>query len=148
MSGRTAFVAALVVSIGTPVEAKFAGCADHWKVDLEAESFAHNGAGRSFSAAELATFRSKIEAKLKSAIGAGCRQGKVKASEAKKIKRVEVSSASGANEPTVYLRSPGTLALEWVFAEENLEVPPAKDILDGAACWTNPRSSACLESGD
>ncbi len=142
------FVAALAVSIGTPLEAKSARCADHWKIDLKGESFAHNGAGRSFSAAELAAFRSKIEAELKSAIGAGCRQGKVKASEAKKIKRVEISSASGATEPTFYLRSPGILALEWVFAEENLEVPSAKDLLDGTSCWTNPRSSACLESGD
>ena len=125
-----------------------AGCADHWKVNLEGESFAHNGAGRTFSTAELATFRRKIEAGLKAAIGAGCRQGKVKASAAKKIKRVEVSSASGASEPTFYLRSPGKLALEWVFAEENLAVPPERDLLDGAACWTNPRSSRCMESGD
>ncbi|HLO20940.1 MAG TPA: hypothetical protein VK192_10670 [Sphingomicrobium sp.] len=148
MIGRTAFVAALAVSIGAPVEAKSTGCADHWKVDLNGESFAHNGAGRAFSDTELATFRRKIEAELKSAIGTGCRQGRVKVSEAKKIKRVEVSSASGASEPTIYLRSPGNLAFEWVFAEEHLEVPSAKDILDGAACWTNPRSSACLESGD
>ena len=98
--------------------------------------------------AELATFRSKIEAKLKSAIGAGCRQGKVKASEAKKIKRVEVSSASGANEPTFYLRSPGTLALEWVFAEENLEVPRGEGPPRWRRLLDEPAKFRCMESGD
>jgi len=146
--GRPLFVAALVVLIGAPVEAKAVGCADHWRVALNDESFAHNGAGRTFSAARLATFRSKLDTALKAAIGSACRQGRVKASEAKKIKTVLVSSASGASEPTLYLKSPGKLALEWVFAEENLLVPSGKDMVAGAACWTSPRSSACLESGD
>ena len=70
MIGRTAFLAALVISIGAPVDAMSTGCADHWKVDLDAESFAHNGAGRTFEPAQLATFRRKIEADIKSA-GAG-----------------------------------------------------------------------------
>jgi hypothetical protein len=146
--GRAAFVAALAVSVGTPVEAMSAGCADHWKVDIEGESFAHNGAGRTFSAAQLANFRGKIEAMLKSAIGAGCRYQNLWGRAQNKNTRAHVPRARGAPPPTLYLRSPGKLVLEWVFAEENLAVPPAKDILDGAACWTNPKSPACLESGD
>lgn len=115
---------------------------------LNDESFAHNGAGKSFSAARLAAFRSALEARLKAAISSACRQGKVKPGEAKKIRFVEVTSASGASEPTLYPRSRGKLALEWVFAEENLSVPSGKAILEGSSCWTNPRGSACLESGD
>ncbi|MFL6736378.1 MAG: hypothetical protein ACJ8F4_04890 [Sphingomonas sp.] len=148
MIGRAAFVAASAVCLAGTSVAKPVGCADHWKVELNRESFAHNGAGRNFTAAELTLFRARLDAQLKSAIAAGCRQGRVKEGDAKKIKRVQISSASGANEPTLYLHARGSLAFEWAFAEEKLAIPPAKEILAGSACWTSPRSTDCLESGD
>jgi hypothetical protein len=124
------------------------GCADHWAIGLNAESFASNGAGKTFSAAELEVFRSKIEAQLRSAIGNACEHSAVKPTAAKAIRRVEVSSASGASDPFLYQATDGTLRLEWVFAEEGLAVPSAKDIVAGTACWTDPNGKACNYPGD
>ena len=73
------------------------GCADHWSVALNAESFAGNGAGKAFSAAELEAFRARIEARLRSAIGDACARGAVKPAAARAVRQVEVSSASGAS---------------------------------------------------
>lgn len=124
------------------------GCADHWSVALNAESFAGNGAGKAFSAAELEGFRAKIEARLRSAIGDACARGAVKPAAARAVRQVEVSSASGASDPFLYQAPDGTLRLEWVFAEEDLAVPSPTDIVAGAVCWTDPNGKACNSSGD
>lgn len=124
------------------------GCAGHWAVELDRDSFAHNGAGRSFSAARLAAFRSKLEGRLKSAIGAACKSGRVRPAMAKSVRRVRVFSASGASEPHLYRHPGGGLAFEWVFAEEDLALPPAQDIVAGTACWTDPNGAACAAEGD
>lgn len=124
------------------------GCADHWSVALNAESFGRNGAGRTFSAAELEAFRAKIEARLRSAIGDACARGSVRPAAARAVRQVEVSSASGASDPFLYQAPDGTLRLEWVFAEEDLAMPSPTDILAGAACWTDPNGKACNSSGD
>jgi hypothetical protein len=124
------------------------GCADHWVVALNTESFASNGAGKTFSAAELESFRAKIEAQLRSAIGDACDRSAVKPAAAKAVRRVEVSSASGASDPFLYQATDGTLRLEWVFAEEDLAVPSAKEIVAGTACWTDPNGKACNSPGD
>ncbi|HET6942595.1 MAG TPA: hypothetical protein VFH89_10570 [Sphingomicrobium sp.] len=124
------------------------GCADHWAVALNRESFASNGAGKTFSAVELEAFRAKIEAQLRSAIGDACEHSAVKPAAVKAVRRVEVSSASGASDPFLYQAVDGTLRFEWVFAEEDLAVPPAKDIVAGMACWTDPNGKACNSPGD
>ena len=124
------------------------GCADHWVVAINRDSFANNGAGRRFGAAQLAVFRTKVDAQLKSAVGAACTKGAVKAAQARKVSRVEVFSASGATEPHLFPAPDGSLTFEWIFAEEGLATPAAKDIIDGAACWTDPKSGACLAPGD
>lgn len=123
-------------------------CADHWSVALNSESFAANGAGKTFSSAELDAFRARIEAQLKSAIGDACARGAVKPAAAKAVRHVEVSSASGASDPFLYEAPDGTLRLEWVFAEEDLAVPSPMDILAGTACWTDPNGKACNNAGD
>jgi hypothetical protein len=124
------------------------GCADHWTVELSTASFANNGAGRTFTAAELEAFRAKAHDQLKSAIGDACRTGVVKAGNAKDIQRVTVSSASGASDPFLYPSAKGTLQFEWIFAEENLALPPARDIIAGAACWIDAKGPACASGGD
>ena len=124
------------------------GCADHWKVELDSESFAHNGADKTFSAPRLAQFRDKVDAKLKSAVGAACRNGAVVPASAKAIRNVSVRSASGATEPHLYSTSEATLAFEWVFAEERLGLPSAKAIVEGAACWLDPDGPTCAAEGD
>jgi len=136
----------LFVSLATSGAAS--GCADHWKVELNADSFANNGAGRTFTSAELEAFRTKVEGQLKTAIGDACRTGAVQTASAKAVQRVSVSTASGASDPFLYAASSGTVAFEWIFAEENLAVPPAKDIVAGAACWTDPNGAACASGGD
>jgi hypothetical protein len=123
-------------------------CADHWKIELNAESFTNNGAGRTFSAAELEAFRGKVQAQLKAAIGEACRTDVVKPGSANAVQRVIVSGASGASDPFLYAAAKGTLNFEWTFAEENLAVPPAKDIVAGAACWIDPNGPACASEGD
>ena len=124
------------------------GCADHWSVALNAESFAGNGAGKAFSADELEAFRSTIEAQLRSAIDDACAQGAVRPADARAVRRVEVSSASGASDPFFYQAPDGTLRLEWVFAEEDLAIPPARELVAGATCWTDPDGKACDSPGD
>ena len=99
------------------------GCADHWTVELSTASFANNGAGRTFTAAELEAFRAKAEEQLKSAIGDACRTNIVKVANAKDIQRVTVSSASGASDPFLYPLAKGTLQFEWIFAEEESRSP-------------------------
>jgi hypothetical protein len=144
---RTLMIGAVILALGTgawPAGAAVpAGCAAHWKVVLNDESFANNGASRTFSGAELATFRAKIEAAVKGAIDFGCKSGKVKPALAKRIQKVTVTSASGAPQPVLFPLEARTLDFEFPFAEDNLGIPSRKDILDGIACWTSPKSRAC-----
>ena len=137
--------ATLAVAAGAspPASATSTGCAAHWKVVLNDESFANNGASRTFSSAELAAFRAKIETALKGAIAEGCKTGKVKAALARRIQKVTVTSASGAPQAVLFPFEARTLDFEFPFAEDNLSVPNRKDILDGIACWTSPKSRAC-----
>ena len=138
-----AFLFALLAAAGPQ-----GGCADHWAVELNEASFASNGSGKSFNPGQLEAFRAKVEAGLKSAIGDACQRGAIKRAMAKSIRRVEVSTASGASDPFLYSGNEGSLTLEWIFAEEDLAVPSAKDIVAGAACWTDPNGKACNSSGD
>jgi len=135
------FVAALAA--GAP-----GGCADHWAVEVNEASFANNGAGRTFTATELQAFRAKVQDQLKAAVGEACRTGTIKAETAKAIKRVTVSTASGASDPFLYRAAEGVLQFEWIFAEENLAVPPAREIVAGADCWIEPNGAACADGGD
>jgi hypothetical protein len=135
----------MAIAAGAPANAA-PGCADHWGVALDRDSFAHNGASRTFPAATLAAFRTRIEALVKGAIADGCKSGRVKPALAKGVSKVTVFSASGATEPHLYPTGRRTLALEYVFAEENLRPPSRKEILDGAVCWTAPKSRQCAES--
>ena len=138
-----ALLLASVAAAGVP-----GGCAGHWVVALNSESFASNGSGKAFSATQLEAFRLRIEAELKSAIGGACERGIVAPAAAKAVRRAEVSSASGASDPFLYQARDGTLRLEWVFAEEDLAMPSATDIVAGAACWTDPSGKACNSPGD
>ena len=135
-----ALLAALVASGG--------GCADHWTVDLNRESFANNGSGKTFDAAQLEAFRAKVDAGLKSAIDDACQNGAVNPETARSVRKVRVSTASGASDPFLYSGSDGSLTFEWIFAEEDLAVPSAQDIVSGAACWADPNGKACNSSGD
>jgi hypothetical protein len=138
-------LAAAAAAPAVPAATAPAGCAAHWKVMLNAESFANNGANRTFSKAELDVFRSKIEAAVKGAIADGCRSGKVKPALARQVRTVTVTSASGAPQAVLFPDRPRNLDFEFPFAEDNLGVPSRKDILDGIACWTSPSSRRCGE---
>lgn len=129
----------------TGASAAPAGCAAHWKVMLNDESFANNGAGLTFSKAQLAAFRAKIDAAVKGAIADGCKTGKVKLALAKQVQKVTVTSASGAGAPVLFPLDRRTLDFEFPFAEDKLGVPSRKDILDGIACWTSPKSRRCAD---
>ena len=124
------------------------GCADHWKVDLNAESFANNGAGRTFRGAELKSLRATLDAQLKVAAADACKSGSLKVAKVRGVDRVEVSSASGASEPHVYPGGARTLKLEWVFAEENLAIPPRATLVGALMCWSQPENPACADEGD
>ena len=138
----------MIAAILLAAAASQSGCADHWQVRLNAESFTNNGAGRTFSDAKLAAFRTKLEGQLQSAIGAACVNGQVASAAAKAVETVEAISASGATEPRLYTQGDDKLALEWVFAEEGLAIPSAKDVVAGAACWIDPAGAACASEGD
>jgi hypothetical protein len=141
-------IRAFILAALAPVAAGQGGCADHWTVEVSAASFANNGAGRTFTRAQLEAFRSKVQDGLKSAIGDACRTGRVKVESAKAVQRVTVSSASGASDPFLYPSGKGALQFEWIFAEEDLAVPSARDIIAGAACWIDPNGSTCASGAD
>lgn len=124
------------------------GCADHWKVELNAESFANNGAGRTFRSAELNTLRAKLQDQLKIAAADACRSGSLRPAKAKAVDRIEVLSASGASEPHFYAGGTRTLKLEWVFAEEGLAIPPRATLVGALTCWSDPDNPACADEGD
>jgi hypothetical protein len=124
------------------------GCADHWSVELDRDSFASNGAGRTFTGEQLSAFRAKVQSALKSAVGDACRKGSVGPTLAREVRTIRVFSASGATEPHLYAAGKQRLNLEWMFAEENLAVPSRAEIVGGLTCWVDPRASACLEPND
>ena len=124
------------------------GCADHWKVELNAESFANNGAGRTFGGTELKSLRDKLEAQLKVAAADACKSGSLKVAKARAVNRIEVLSASGASEPHFYVGGSRTLKLEWVFAEGNLAIPPRATLVGALTCWSQPENPACAGEGD
>ena len=123
-------------------------CADHWQVELDRESFAHNGAGRTFTPAQLAAFRTKVQAALRVAAADACRGKKVAPSRAASVRRVRVFSASGASEPHFYSAAKETLNFEWVFAEESLALPARATMVGGLVCWANPSEPMCADEGD
>jgi len=124
------------------------GCADGWSVEINPGSFANNGSGKTFSATQLEAFREKVDAGLRLAINEACGRGVINPATARKIREVEVSTASGASDPFLYSGSDGTLTFEWIFAEEDLAVPSEKDIVAGAACWADPNGKACNSPGE
>ena len=124
------------------------GCARHWTVELDRPSFAHNGAGRTFTAAQLAAFRARLQAQLRSAAGDACAGKRVPAARAAAVRRVRVLSASGATEPHFYAGARGTLNFEWVFAEEGLAVPARSNMVGGLICWVDPAEPSCAGEGD
>jgi len=141
-----AFLLAALIAAGAsahPAEAAARGCADHWTVELDGDSFANNGAGTTFAPAQLQAFRIKLEQVLKQGIAAACKQGKVKPPLAARVRRVTVVSASGHTEPYFDPLRADLLGLYWVFAEADLAVPSRDELLDGLACWTRPKSGAC-----
>ena len=150
MNGSIIFMLLMAFTVGGATQAKPAvrGCADHWAVELDRESFANNGAGRSFTAAELTRFRSRISTALKAAVADSCAHAKVSRQRAAAVRHVRVLSASGATEPHLYAAGRDRLNFEWVFAEEKLGVPDRKSIGEGLACWVNPNEKACAAEGD
>jgi hypothetical protein len=141
-------IAAIAAIAAVPAAAAPKGCADHWAVELDRDSFAHNGAGRTFPAALLAAFRAKVEAQLRIAAGDACGSRKLTVARASAVRRVQVHSASGASEPHFYSDGKAKLHFEWVFAEEDLAVPPRADMVGGLICWANPSEPACADEGD
>jgi hypothetical protein len=127
-----------------------AGCADHWIVGVSKGSFEYNGAGVSYTLAELDAFEARVVTALKRAINRGCVEGKVAPEKAAAVNEVLVMSASGASEPHFYRAYDDVIAFEWVFAEEALKLPADEDIIAGVSCWTDPDGNACtaMEIGD
>ncbi len=138
----TLLISAMLAASASP------GCANHWAVELDRDSFAHNGAGRTFTAAELAAFRTRVQAQLRTATADACAGGRVPPSRAANIRRVRVFSASGASEPHFYSTRKGTLNFEWVFAEEGLAVPARANMVGGLICWADPAEPLCANEGD
>ena len=131
-----------------PAEAAERGCGDHWAVELDGESFATNGAGKTFAPAQLADFRARIQAALRTAAADSCNGKKVPPQRAAAVRRVRVFSASGAIAPHFYPAEKGALSLEWIFAEEGLAVPARADMVGALVCWADPREKACSDEGD
>ena len=123
------------------------GCASNWAVELDRDSFAHNGAGRTFTAAQLAAFRTRVQAQLRTAASDACAGGRVPSARAAAIRRVRVFSASGASEPHFYSTRKGLLNFEWVFAEEGLAVPARSTMVGGLICWADPKEPLCANGG-
>jgi len=124
------------------------GCASHWAVELDRDSFANNGAGRTFTAAQLAAFRTRVQAQLRTAAADACAGKRVPSSRAAGIRRVRVFSASGASEPHFSSTRNGTLNFEWVFAEEGLAVPARSNMVGGLICWADRAEPLCANEGD
>ncbi len=143
----TALVVALAIS-GGQAKAREGGCADHWQIELDPESFANNGAGKRFAPVDLAAFRARIRAALKSAAADACDGRKLAPIRAAAVRRVRVFSASGASEPHFYSAKKGVLNFEWVFAEESLAVPARATMVGGLLCWSNPADKMCSDEGD
>lgn len=137
---------AAVVAPDAQPAARSAGCATAWEVAIDPESFANNGADKTFTAARLAMFRDQLQNAVRGAVDAACAAGEVDAAEAKAVKRVTAFSASGASEPTFFGGDDaGSLRLEWVFAEQDLTVPSEMELRGGLVCWTDPESDLCAE---
>ena len=122
------------------------GCAAGWAVTLDRDSFAHNGADKTFTAARLGMFRDQLELAVRGAVNAACAGGEIAPANAKAIKRVTAYSASGADDPTFFAGDdPATLRLEWVFAENDLTIPSEMELRGGLVCWSAPDSDQCTE---
>jgi hypothetical protein len=139
---------ALVCSGEVQAKPVRSGCADHWQIDLDRDSFANNGAGKTFTPVDLAAFRVRIQAALRSAGANLCNGKRVTSLQAAAVRRVRVLSASGASEPHVYSAAKGTLNLEWVFAEEGLALPARTSLGGALICWANPADKMCSDQGD
>ena len=148
MRYHAAMIAPLLIAAlaaGAPAQP---GCAAHWTVELDRPSFAHNGAGRTFTPAQLAAFRARLQAQVRTAAADACAGKRVARSRAAAVRRVRVLSASAATEPHFYAGGTGTLNLEWAFAEERLAVPARANLVGGLICWADPAEPLCRDAGD
>ena len=139
---------AVLISGGAEAETAKKGCADHWQIELDPESFANNGAGKTFTPRDLAAFRARIQTTLRSAAADACNGKKLPPIRAAAVRRVRVFSASGASEPHFYSAKKGVLNFEWVFAEEELAVPARATMVGGLLCWSDPAHKMCSDEGD
>jgi hypothetical protein len=145
----TGLIVLLAALAGAPDGSdKALGCADHWVVLLDEESFENNGAGKTFSSQDLHAFWAQIAATLRRAIGDACDSGSIDASAVEIARDVVVHSASGATEPHIYAAGDRALHFEWIFAEQDLAIPPDPDIVAAATCWIDPEATQCTEMGD
>jgi hypothetical protein len=119
-----------------------AGCAAHWKVELDKDGFDAIDHRTLMTPAKRAAFRARIEASLKQAIGEACRKGQVKPARAARVRRVIMIDTNGESEAYFYPRSAETLEFYW-WSVPGLPVPDRKRVIGGLSCWNDPRSRAC-----
>jgi hypothetical protein len=129
------------------IETPVAGCADAWLIEIDHETFAHNGADRTFPDARLAAFRIELDKGVRGAVNAACHEGALDPAKARTVKRLVARSASGADDPVFFADKPNSLELEWTFAENDLAIPSEMELRGGLACWTDPASDECTERG-
>jgi hypothetical protein len=143
--------AAAPANAATPAPAPAAtGCVPAaLEVSLDPGSFARESQEPAFPPQRLEAFRTAAGAAFRSAADAACAAGEVDPARLAPIRRLVVQSGSGATEATFYDDAesvgPGALVFQWVFLEEDLALPAARDIRAGLACWADPEREGCGE---
>jgi hypothetical protein len=141
----------LLVAAAPPTKPASAGCADGLSYDVDANSFASNGANRTFTASRLAAFRAQAARAFTAAADELCARKALPAGKIAALRRIVIQSASGAMETTLYRArefGPASLVFQWAFAEADLAVPDKSDIQLGLRCWSDPRRKECEDMGD
>jgi hypothetical protein len=126
-----------------------ARCAPALTPQVDRDSIVEALAGGKVDAARLGTLSARAGAAFSAAAERLCHDGRLDPKLLRPFSTLIVLNGSGATEATFYedpheFRSED-LIFQWIFAESDLEVPPADDIETGLLCWAKPDRPECAD---
>jgi hypothetical protein len=125
------------------------GCADHWVVTIQKESFRFDREGMPVSSDRLAAFTKSVVPAVRGAVNEACAAGEVDLAGAAAIRTLIISNDSDRDTPKFYVDDPegsARTSLFDAFASRDFAIPSEMELRQGMQCLTTIATQACQES--
>ena len=125
------------------------GCADHWQVTIDKESFAVDRQGRKVSGDRLAAFIQSVVPAVRRAVNEACAAGEVDPAGAAAIRTLVVLNDGDRDTPKFYAddaEGSTRTSLNDAFVSRDFAIPSEMELRQGMQCLTTMATQACEES--